>query len=71
MKELEFVDAYGHRHRIVRCLRKGWDIWTWSNYYKAWIGDIPTYGRFRTKKEAIEFAKDVVEKSKQIINSKV
>jgi hypothetical protein len=63
MREPEIVDAYGNRHRVVRCSRGGWAIWTWSSRYRAWVGDPPARGPFRTRREALAEAQAIVRQS--------
>ena len=63
MKEIEILDAYGNRHRIVRGRRGGWAIWKWSSYYRAWVGDPPEKGPFRTRRLALEAAKAMAEEA--------
>jgi hypothetical protein len=56
-KEIEITDIYGNCYRIVRCRLGGWAIWRWSAYYRAWIGNPPAKGPFRTRREALVSAK--------------
>jgi hypothetical protein len=42
---------------VVKCVRGGWALWRYSNERRAWIGDPPAKGPFRTKREALEEAK--------------
>jgi hypothetical protein len=63
MKQIEVKDVNGNRYRVVRCRRGGWAIWKWSNYYRAWVGDPPARGPFRTQREALAEAKARVEEA--------
>jgi hypothetical protein len=56
-KDIEMTDANGNLYRIIRCPRGGWAIWVWSAGYRAWIGDPPARGPFRTQREALAEAK--------------
>jgi len=49
-------DPYG-LWAIVKCVRGGWALWRYSSVRRAWIGDPPAKGPFKTRREALAEAK--------------
>jgi hypothetical protein len=49
---IEVQDPYG-TWAVVKCPRGGWALWRYSNERRAWVGDPPSKGPFRTQREAL------------------
>jgi hypothetical protein len=52
MKTLQVKDPYGI-WVVTKCVRGGWGLWRYSYSRRAWLGDPPAKGPYRTRKEAM------------------
>jgi len=62
MRVTGIKDPYGI-WTIVKCSRGGWGLWRYSYGVRAWLGDPPAKGPYRTRREAMSAAKALAEEA--------